>query len=202
MLPPDHWAAEPNVAQYTYDPAHAGQLLDAAGFPRKQNGVRLHLTLKCSTDEQARLIGAALQEQWRRAGIELELRPLELATLFSDVARGNFQITYQRWVGANTDPDFFEFAFSSRRFPPDGANRGHYRNPRLDALTDQIRMEMNQEKRKALCSEAQKILAEDLPYLTLWFNDVVSVHRRVLGELHLSSTADYNFLGVLRPSGS
>ena len=202
VLPPDHWAAEANVAQYPYDPARAGQLLDAAGFPRKQNGVRLHLTLKCSTDEQARLIGAALQEQWRRAGIELELRPLELATLFSDVSRGNFQITYQRWVGANTDPDFFEFAFSSRRFPPDGANRGHYRNPRLDALTDQIRMEMNQEKRKALCSEAQKILAEDLPYLTLWFNDVVSVHRRALGELPLSSTADYNFLGVLSPGGS
>jgi peptide/nickel transport system substrate-binding protein len=199
VLPPDHWAAERNVAHYPYDPAHAAQLLDTAGFPRKQNGVRLHLTLKCSTDEQARLIGAALQEQWRRAGIELELRPLELATLFSDVARGNFQITYQRWVGANTDPDFFEYAFSSLRFPPDGANRGHYRNPRLDALTDQIRMEMNQEKRKALCSEAQKILAEDLPYLTLWFNDVLSTHRRSMGELQLSSTADYNFLSVLRP---
>ena len=47
---------------------------------------------------------------------------------------------------------------------PNGANRGHYRNARIDALTDQIRVEMNQEKRKALCSEAQKILAEDLPY--------------------------------------
>jgi ABC-type transport system substrate-binding protein len=199
VLPSDHWAAERNVALYPYDPAHAAQLLDTAGFPRKQNGVRLHLTLKCSTDEQARLIGAALQEQWRRAGIELELRPLELATLFSDVARGNFQITYQRWVGANTDPDFFEYAFSSRRFPPDGANRGHYRNPRLDTLTDQIRMEMNQEKRRALCSEAQKILAEDLPYLTLWFNDVLSIHRRSMGELQLSSTADYNFLSVLHP---
>jgi peptide/nickel transport system substrate-binding protein len=90
------------------------------------------------------LIGAALQEQWHRVGIQLELRPLELATLFSDVAKGNFQMTYQRWVGANTDPDFFEYAFSSKRFPPDGANRGHYRNARTDALTDQIRVEMNQ----------------------------------------------------------
>jgi peptide/nickel transport system substrate-binding protein len=199
-LPPDHWAAEPNVAQYLYDPSRAEQLLDAAGFSRKQAGVRLHLTLKCSTEEQARLIGAALQEQWRHVGIELELRPLELATLFSDVAKGNFQITYQRWFGANTDPDFFEFAFSSKRFPPDGANRGHYRNPRIDALTDQIRVEMNQEKRKALCSEVQKILADDLPYLPLWFNDVVSVHRRSLGTLDLSSTGDYNFLTTLRPN--
>jgi ABC-type transport system substrate-binding protein len=201
-LPPDHWAAEPLVAQYPYDPARAEQLLDAAGFLPKQGRVRLHLTLKCSTEEQARLIGAALQEQWRRVGIELELRPLELATLFSDIAKGNFQISYQRWFGANTDPDFFEFAFSSRRFPPDGANRGHYRNPRVDALTDQIRVEMNQEKRKALCSDVQKILAEDLPYLPLWFSDVVSVHRRSLGELKLSSTGDYNFLLTLHPGGS
>ena len=37
----------------------------------------------------------------------------------------------------------------------------------IDALTDQIRTEMDQEKRKALCSEAQKILADDLPYLPL-----------------------------------
>jgi peptide/nickel transport system substrate-binding protein len=176
-LPPDHWAADSNAPQYPYDPARAEQVLDAVGFPRKQDGVRLRLTLKCSTEEQARLIGAALQEQWRRIGAQLELRPLELATLFSDVAKGNFQITYQRWVGANTDRDFFEYAFSSKRFPPDGASRGHYRNARIDALTDQIRVEMNQEKRKELCSEVQKILAEDLPYLPMWFNDVVSVHR-------------------------
>ena len=132
-------------------------------------------------------------------GIQLELRPLELATLFSDVTKGNFQITYQRWVGANTDPDFFEYAFSSKRVPPDGANRGHYRNASIGALTDQIRVEMNQEKRKALCSEVQKILAEDLPYLPMWFNDVVSAHRRSLGALDLPSTGNYNFLTALHP---
>jgi ABC-type transport system substrate-binding protein len=67
----------------------------------------------------------------------------------------------------------------------------------MDALTDQIRVEMNQEKRKVLCSEVQKLLAEDLPYLPLWFNDVVSVHRRALGALNLPSTGNYNFLATL-----
>src|SRR6266851_4950393 len=199
ILPPNHWAYEPNVTQYALDLPRAEKLLDAAGFPRQAQGIRLHLLLKTSTEEQARLIGAALQEQWRPAGVELELRPLEIATLFSDVAKGNFQLTYLRWVGANNDPDFFEFAFSSKRFPPDGANRGHYRNPRMDALTDQIRTEMNQEKRKALCSEVQKILADDLPYIPLWFTDVVSVHRRALGTLDLPSTGNYNFLATLHP---
>ena len=201
-LPPTHWAYEGNVTQYACDPQRAEKLLDAAGFPRRHNGVRLHLTLKASTEERARLIGAALQEQWRRVGVELEIRPLELATLFSDISKGNFQLTYLRWVGATSDPDFFEFAFSTKRFPPDGANRGHYRNPHIDALTDQIRVEMDREKRRALCSEVQKILADDLPYLPLWFTDVVSVHKRSLGDLSLSSTSDYDFLSTIAAHGS
>jgi peptide/nickel transport system substrate-binding protein len=197
ILPPNHWAYEPNVTQYRLDTAKAEQLLDSARFPRQQDGMRLHLTLKTSTDEQFRLIGAALQEQWRSAGIDLELRPLELATLLSDAVKGNFQLHLLRWVGANNDPDIFEFVYSSKRFPPDGANRGHYRNPRIDALTDQIRTEMDQEKRKALCSQAQKILAGDLPYLPLWFTDGISVHRRSLGDLQLSPTGDFDFLTTL-----
>ena len=109
-------------------------------------------------------------------------------------------MTLLRWVGANNDPAVFEFVFSSKRFPPDGANRGHYRNPRLDALTDQIRVEMDRDKRKLLCSEVQKILADDLPYLPLWFTDVVSVHRRELGDIPLSPTGDYDFLTTLKPT--
>ncbi len=58
---------------------------------------------------------------------------------------------------------------------------------------------MDQEKRKALSSEVQKILAEDLPYLPLWFNDVVSVHRRALGPFDPSSRGDYSFLTALHP---
>ncbi len=34
-------------------------------------------------------------------------------------------------------------------------------------------------------------------YLPLWFNDVVSVHRRSLGNLDLPSTGNYNFLATL-----
>lgn len=197
ILPPNHWAYEPNVMQYSLNVPRAEQLLDTAGFPRAPNGVRLHVLLKTSTEEQARLIGAALQEQWRHAGIELEVRPLEIATLLSDSIKGNFQINLLRWVGANNDPDVFEFVFSSKRFPPDGANRGHYRNPRVDTLTDRIRVEMDREKRKVLCSEAQKILADDLPYLPMWFGDAVSVHRRDLGDLALSPSGDFDFLAKL-----
>ena len=77
-----------------------------------------------------------------------------------------------------------------RRFPPDGANRGHYRNPPKDALSDQIRVEINLEKRKALSSEAPKNPCRGSPYLPLWLNDVVSVHQRRLGPCDPSSRGE------------
>src|SRR5215469_1772182 len=51
-----------------------------------------------------------------------------------------------------------------------------------------------EEKRKELCSEEQKILANDVPYVPLWFKDVTSVHRREMGEIALSPAGGYEFL--------
>ena len=195
ILPPNHWAYEADVKKYGYDPAEAERLLDEAGCRRGADGVRTHLTLKISTQEQARLLGAALQDQWKKVGVALEVRPLEQATLFSDLEKGNFQVSYSIWVGANNDPDVFDLVFSSRKMPPAGKNRGHYRNAQVDKLIVGIRAEMDREKRKTLCSEVQKIVAEELPYIPLWYVDVVSVHQRELGKVELTPTGDYDFLG-------
>ncbi len=195
LLPPNHWAYESDVRTYGYDLAKAERLLDEAGFARKSDGMRFKLTLKVSTEEQARLIGAALQDLWKKAGVDLEVRPLEIATLFADLGKADFQLSYSKWIGANNDPDIFAYVMSTKRFPPDGANRGHYRNAQMDLLTEEIGREMDREKRKALCSLVQKMAAEDVPFIPLWFTDVVSVHRRSMGEIALTATGDYEFLG-------
>ncbi len=196
LLPPNHWAyaKAPPEFSYSYSPQRAEQLLDAAGYPRRANGVRLSLAMKISTDENARLIAAVLQEQWRRVGVELELRPYEFATLYSDITRGSFQLYTLRWIGANNDPDIFEYVFHSKKMPPDGANRGHYRNPRLDALLDEARIESDREKRKRLYAEAQRIVAEDVPYINLWYLNNVCVHRARLGNVKVAPAGDYDFL--------
>ncbi|MFZ0520527.1 MAG: ABC transporter substrate-binding protein [Candidatus Acidiferrales bacterium] len=196
LLPPSHWAYEPNVQQYDYDPARAEKMLDAAGFRRGADGVRMRLTLKTSTDESTRLLSEAIADQWKRVGVALQLRPMEFATFYSDVTRGSFQIYSLRWVGGNNDPDLFESAFSSKKMPPDGYNRGHYRSPQLDALLDQARVEMDQEKRKVLFSQIQKIVAVDEPYINLWYLDNVCVHRERLAGIELAPSGDYGFLDL------
>jgi peptide/nickel transport system substrate-binding protein len=131
-------------------------------------------------------------------GVVLELRPLEFATFYSDITRGSFQLYTYRWVGGNSDPDIFDYVFSSKKMPPDGANRGHYKNPVVDALLDQARVEMNQQKRKAILSEIQNLVAEDEPYINLWYLDNVCVHRARLTGIVIPPGGDYEFLDIAR----
>jgi peptide/nickel transport system substrate-binding protein len=194
LLPPNHWAFDADVQQYDFDPERAEKLLDAAGYPRGADGVRLRLTLKTSTDEFVRLTSEAIADQWKRVGVDLELRPLEFATFYADVTRGSFQIYSLRWVGGNNDPDLFESVFSSKKMPPAGSNRGHYKNAELDALLDQSRIEMDQAKRKKILARVQEIVASDEPYINLWYVDNVCVHRERLTGIVLSPGGDYDFL--------
>jgi peptide/nickel transport system substrate-binding protein len=198
-LPPNSWAYEQDIQHFGFDPKEAERLLDLAGFPRSsaQDHMRLKVTMKTSTEEPTRLLASALQEQWRAVGVDLELKPMEIATLFSDLTQGNFQISTLRWIGVNSDPEFFEFVFSSKRVPPTGANRGRYRNAALDALMDEARNETDMEKRKKLFSTIQKDVAVDAPYISLWYRDNICVHRSRVSNVQLSATGDYDFLRLV-----
>ncbi len=198
LLPANHWAYEPTVKQYDYDAAQAEALLDAAGFQRGPDGVRFHITLKTSTDQSTRLLAEAIADEWKRVGVALDLRSLEFATFYSDITHGSFQLYTLRLIGGNNDPDIFEYVFGSKKMPPNGANRGHYKNPTLDLLLDQARVEIDREKRKAILSQIQKIVAEDEPYINLWDVDNVCVRRKRLTNVILPPAGDFDFLDLAR----
>jgi peptide/nickel transport system substrate-binding protein len=193
VLPPEHWAYDPNVPTYAYDPQHARKLLDQAGYP-EHNGVRFHLTMKTSTEESTRLLAAVLQQQLANVGIVLDIRTFEFATFYADVQKGAFQIFSLSWIGGNEDPDIFEHIFYSGSFPPKRANRGYYSNPEVDALIDEGRRTVDQQKRKEIYARLQQIVAEDLPYINLWYRDNVLIRSRRVTNVHASHSGNYDFL--------
>ena len=193
VLPPESWAYNDQVPRYDYNPERARQLLEQAGYPAV-NGVRFHLTMKTSTDENTRLLAAVLQQQLREVEIALDIRTFEFATFFSDVTKGAFQLYSLRWIGGNEDPDIFEYAFHTSKFTPKGANRSFYSNPRLDALIEQALGELNQQTRKQLYGQVQEILARDLPYINLWLWDNIMVHSKRVHNLTLNPSGNYDFL--------
>ena len=193
ILPRQSWAYDDEVASYPHDPEKARQLLDAAGYPAR-DGIRFQLTMKTSTEESTRLMAAVWQQQLREVGIALDIRTFEFATFFADVTSGSFQLYSLRWIGGNEDPDIFEYAFHSSRFPPKGANRGFYSNPRVDTLIDRARQEVDQNTRKKMYDEVQQILAQEVPYINLWYFDNVLVHTRRMKNATLNPSGNYDFL--------
>jgi len=196
ILPPASWAFEPDVFEFTHDPLKAQALLEAAGYPDPDGSgprPRLRLTLKVSTSEFFRLQAAVLQQNLADAGIELDVRSYEFATLYADVLRGNFQLFTLQWVGVS-DPDMLRRVFHSDQVPPAGFNRGHYRDPAVDRLIDHATIETDMPTRRRLYAEAQRLIAEEAPYISLWYQTNVAVARRDLRGIRLSPSADFTFL--------
>jgi peptide/nickel transport system substrate-binding protein len=193
VLPPQHWAYNPNAKDYPYDPATANRILDDAGYA-KTNGYRLQLTMKTSTDASTRVLAAVLQQQLRAIGIDLQLRTFEFATFYSDVTKGAYQVHSLRWIGGNQDPDIFESIFDSASFAPKRQNRTFYSNPRVDELINIGRSTVDPARRKQAYFEVQEIVNRDEPYVNLWYFDNVLVHTRRVRNLQVSPAGNYDFL--------
>ena len=196
LLPPGHWAAAPDadLAQYPHNATRASELLDAAGLKPDSHGIRLHLTMKTSTDETTRLEAQAMQAELRDVGIALSLRSTEFGTFYSDITKGAFQMYLLRWIGSNEDPDIFHYCYASEMFPPKGANRGHYSNARVDALLKAASMATDESARRQDYFQIQQILASDLPTVPLWYPDNIVIHSARLTNLTLDPGGGFDFL--------
>jgi peptide/nickel transport system substrate-binding protein len=78
------------------------------------------------------------------------------------------------WIGIN-DPHHYYMVFDSAMTPPRGLNRSGYSNPRMDRLLEEAEAALETPRRKAIYSEVQKLAAQDVPYVSLWWQDNVAV---------------------------
>lgn len=174
MLAPENWAYEPNVARYPYDPQASRALLDAAGYRLRAGGNRFALVYKTTQGEERRLLAEALAAMLARVGIELRIQSYEWPTFYSDIQRGNFDVTSLAWIGIN-DPHHYYIVFDSAMTPPKGLNRSGYSNPQMDSLLEDAETALDPVRRKAIYGAVQKLAARDLPYVSLWWQDNVAV---------------------------
>ena len=171
LLPPSNWAYEKDVMMYEYNIEAAQKLLDQAGYPDPDGDgphPRFTLTYKTSTNSLSIRIGEIIQAQLKEIGIEMNVESVEWATLLDDVRTGNFDIYRLSWIDIS-DPDIFYGTYHSTMKPPKGDNFVFYANPSLDTLLEQGRITLDVQKRREIYSRVQKILAEELPYIYLWY---------------------------------
>ncbi len=198
LLYPSNAFYVPDLKSYDFDTKQASSMLDRAGFPLDPaTGRRFGITFKTSKDQRANQVAQIVQQQLMNVGIKVEIKSFEWATFYSDVISGNFDVYSLTWVGIS-DPDFFYDAFHSRSMPPHGVNRGHFKNAEIDKLTEQGRTELDFKKRYEIYSNVQKIIANELPYIPLWFPDNVAIMTSRLEGFELYPSGDFKSFASAR----
>ncbi len=185
-----------DVAQHDLDPAGAGLLLDGAGYRLGGDGIRqgpsgrLGFELLVSTLDVplAEILVAAL----RRIGVELRPKPVEVGPqLFGTKMFGGYEMAVLGFPGPsaggpNGDPDVLRQLFSSAS-PPSLTGASGYANPEFDRLADEQRSTFDESERKVQVARMQRILAEDLPVLPLFYPETVLLFRKqVLDEWYFT----------------
>lgn len=192
ILAPHNWCYEGDVVTMNFDPQFAKILLDEAGYPDPDGDgpeFRFQLTHKVSSNELRRTVATVLQQNLAGVGIDLKIRSYEWATFFSDVNHGNFQMCMLIWVGIS-DPDIFRNVFmTGGRW-----NRGKYSDLRVDEWIRHAQQSETMEEEKEYYSMVQKKIAEDAPYISLWYESNMAVMRKELKGMRLTPDADRRVL--------
>jgi peptide/nickel transport system substrate-binding protein len=185
LLPPTHWAGNPELHGYDYQPDKAKALLTQ--LPP------LQLTYKTSSNPFRVRLATVLKDQLEQVGIAVDLRTYDWGTFYSDIKNGRFQMYTLSWVGIKT-PDIFQYVFHSDFIPPKGANRGLFTDPHADALIEQAMQSEDLKRQAELYRQLQAYVLEKLPYVPLWYEDHVIVTRPGISGYTLASDGNYDSL--------
>ena len=190
LLVPNHWAGNPDLPGYEYNPALARKLLRQEGYTAEHT---LELVYKTSSDPFRIRLATIIQQQLADVGIRVDLRSYDWGTFYGDIKAGRFQMYSLSWVGIKT-PDIFRYIFHSASLPPDGANRGRFINAEVDALIEAAETATDEAAQAMNYRRLQEILYEQLPYVPLWYEDQVFIARRGITGYTLAADGNYDGL--------
>ena len=171
----------PAARQYGYDIAAARKLLDEAGFDTLRNnlrqnaaGERLSIELGTTAGNRVReLVAQVIQSQLRQVGIEVRLKAETPRIFFETLNKRTFNgLGMYAWVQAPESvprSSLHSAEIPSAKNGFSGQNYAGYSNPDMDKALDATERELDADKRRALFAEIQRLFAEDLPQLPLFF---------------------------------
>ncbi len=159
-------AAYDELPDYAFDMEKAKQLLEESGVADQLNGMTI------TSDENPLPMGMALALQAAAAelGYSLEINKVtfqEIITLAFGGAR-DYDIISSAWGSDFPDPSGNLLPVFHSSFVGDGgANMGNYQNPEVDKLLDEQNALTDTAARTDIMIEAQKIIAEDSPWIVV-----------------------------------
>jgi peptide/nickel transport system substrate-binding protein len=189
VLPMKKDAYNSDIKPYTYDPAKAKSLLAEAGWTDTDgDGIldkvidgqktKFEITYSYNSGNTLReTVGLLIQNTFKQAGINLEVKALDWALYLDELKKHHCQLFYQGWVKQPRPDDEKQIFHTSSA--NGGSNYMNFGNAQTDALIEQIRTEMDEGKRNELYKKFQQIEHDEVPYIFLYvqnFRDCI--HKR------------------------
>lgn len=177
FIPPGHWAYAADTRRYDHDEAKSRALLDAAGLPAHDDRPRLRLSLRCGSDRFRISIARAIVAMFADVGVQVDVMPMETATLIADLDRGQFELTMLQ-LPELIEPHVLYWWFGRDRIPGpgrEGANRWRFTDAALEIALERGRSHVDRADRTAAYHDVQHMLADMLPVIPLWHEHVVAV---------------------------
>lgn len=160
--------AQSAEAPRAFDPSGARSVLAAVGA----SGARLSMLVSSQRPRVA--LARAIAQMIGDAGLPVDVRPLELATLTSRLNAGSFDLALQQAVEVD-DPELLRWYVGSRAVPPGGANRGRIRDADVDALLDRGLAVLDTGARAPIYRDLERVLRERALTCPLFHEDHVAV---------------------------
>ena len=184
-VPPWHPLAPKDAQPVTFDLASAGQQLDAEGWRdtngdgiRDKGGKPLRFTLMTSDNPLNRSVAEVLQSQFKKAGVDAQIRILEFQTLLSQHKARDFDAVFTSWVLDNFQMASAPAALMHSKLAtsPNSTNRSAVSIPELDRLIDQASRTTTNEQAVPIWRDMTSLLQREQPLtFVYWLNELAAV---------------------------
>ncbi len=141
-------------------------------------------TLLITPKDLDRGVNEAVQSMAAEAGIRVQIQAIEFGTLLHETDQLHHEAAFLGWSG-RPDPDFDIYPFVTQS-GIGSFNDAGYTNPRVQTLLDAARLLNYMNQRRRAYREVTEILADDLPYIWLYFRkEYKLVSTRVQGFIQV-----------------
>jgi peptide/nickel transport system substrate-binding protein len=195
MIPPIYAAMHyqpPPGELFTYNPAKANQILDAAGYTKDSHGIRINpktgqeITLRLfgRSDSQVSRQSVQFVQSWLQAiGFKVTVKILSEDNLDQIIGDGDYDLFEFGWV-VEPDPDYqlstmtcAQRSFKSGNSYIAGLSDSFFCNPTYDALYAKQKTEINVAQRIATVKAAEKLAYDQGPYAITFYYDDLEAYR-------------------------
>ncbi|TET90949.1 MAG: ABC transporter substrate-binding protein [Methanomassiliicoccales archaeon] len=169
---------------------------DEDGFMENLTGADFKLRLfvpLSAEDPSASSIGQDIGQTFNDVGIDAETINAETSSFMNDVVAGDFEL-YLTTYEVEADPIFLYDILHKDNIPPLGTKRNYVRldNATMNSLLDNVRTQLDQDKRKEYVQSSLAWIASNAPLATILHFNILEAYEKVSYEGWVQMTGGVN----------